>query len=35
MPAYQALLTSGAIWKLVTYIQSLEPPPDVPTESWK
>jgi cytochrome c oxidase cbb3-type subunit III len=35
MPAYGALLSPSAIWKLVTYIQSLEPPPDVPTESWK
>ncbi len=36
MPAYGGLLSSpDAIWKLVTYIQSLPPPGDVPTESWK
>ncbi|HKW41384.1 MAG TPA: c-type cytochrome [Gemmatimonadales bacterium] len=35
MPAYAGLMPPGAIWKVVTYIQSLEPPPDVPTESWK
>lgn len=35
MPAYGSMLPPNAIWKLVTYLQSLEPPPDVPTESWK
>jgi cytochrome c oxidase cbb3-type subunit 3 len=36
MPAYGGLLLSpGAVWKLVTYLQALEPPADVPTERWK
>ncbi len=35
MPAYGGLLPPGAIWKLVTYLQSLEPPANVPTQSWK
>jgi cytochrome c oxidase cbb3-type subunit III len=35
MPAYGGLLPATAIWKLVTYLQSLEPPADVPTESWR
>ena len=35
MPAFGGLLSPDAIWKLVTYLQSLGPPPDLPTESWK
>lgn len=35
MPAYGGLLPAGAIWKLVTYLQSLEPPANVPTQSWR
>ena len=35
MPAYGGLLPPTAIWKLVTYIQSLDPPANVPTESWR
>jgi cytochrome c oxidase cbb3-type subunit 3 len=35
MPAYGGLLPPGAIWKLVTYLQSLEPPANVPTQSWR
>jgi hypothetical protein len=36
MPAYGGLLLSpDAIWKLVTYLQTLPPPEDVPTERWK
>jgi mono/diheme cytochrome c family protein len=36
MPAYGGLLLSAdAVWKLVTYLQSLPPPVDVPTEAWK
>jgi mono/diheme cytochrome c family protein len=35
MPAYGGLLPPGGIWKLVTYLQSLEPPANVPTQSWK
>jgi mono/diheme cytochrome c family protein len=34
MPAYGGALPSDAIWTLVTYIQSLEPPAVVPTQSW-
>jgi mono/diheme cytochrome c family protein len=35
MPAYGGLLlSSDAVWKLVTYLQSLAPPADVPTETW-
>src|SRR5207245_2512025 len=33
MPAYGGMLPPTAIWKLVTYLQSLEPPANVPTES--
>src|SRR5436305_15095241 len=35
MPAYGGMLPPTAIWKLVTYLQSLEPPANVPTESWR
>jgi cytochrome c oxidase cbb3-type subunit 3 len=35
MPAYGGLLQPGAIWKLVIYLRSLEPPADVPTEAWR
>jgi len=36
MPAYGGLLLApDAVWKLVIYIQSLEPPADLPTEAWK
>ena len=35
MPAYGGLLPPGAIWKVVTYLQGLEPPANVPTQSWK
>lgn len=35
MPAFGGIMPAAGIWKLVTYLQSLEPPNDVPTESWK
>lgn len=36
MPAYGGLLRSpDAVWKVVTYLESLEPPANVPTEAWK
>jgi len=35
MPAFGGILSPDAIWKLVTYLQSLEPPADVPTERWR
>ena len=34
MPAYGGLLSSDVVWKLVTYIESLQRPPDLPTEAW-
>lgn len=34
MPAYGGILTAEITWKLVTYLQSLPPPKDIPTESW-
>jgi cytochrome c oxidase cbb3-type subunit 3 len=35
MPAFGGIMPAAGIWKVVTYLQSLEPPNDVPTESWK
>lgn len=35
MPAFGGIMPAAGIWKVVTYLQSLEPPHDVPTESWK
>jgi cytochrome c oxidase cbb3-type subunit 3 len=35
MPAFGGMMSGESIWKLVTYLRSLKPPPDVPTESWK
>lgn len=35
MPAYGGIANTEAVWKLVTYVQSLQPPEDVPTEAWK
>ncbi len=35
MPAFGGIMPAAGIWKLVTYLQSLEAPNDVPTESWK
>jgi cytochrome c oxidase cbb3-type subunit III len=35
MPAFGAALGSEGVWTLVTYLRSLPPPPDVPTESWQ
>lgn len=34
MPAFGGVLQPPMIWRLVAYIKSLEPPKDVPTESW-
>ncbi|SRR5437867_634528 len=34
MPAYGGVLPPEAIWKVVTYLQSLAPREDVPTVSW-
>lgn len=35
MPAFGGIANTEATWKLVTYVQSLQPPEDVPTEAWK
>ncbi len=35
MPAYGGILPEPIVWKLVTYIRSLEPAETVPTETWK
>ncbi len=34
MPAYGGILPPDAIWKVVTYLQSLQPAEDVSTVSW-
>lgn len=34
MPAFGGVLPPEAIWKLVTYLQSLQPKEDNPTVSW-
>ena len=34
MPAYGGILSRDLTWKLVTYLQSLPLPKDVPTEAW-
>jgi len=34
MPAFGGLLEPDVIWSLVTYIQSLPVPANVPTQSW-
>ena len=35
MPAFGGALPPDAIWIIVTYLQSLEPPAAVPTQSWE
>jgi cytochrome c oxidase cbb3-type subunit III len=35
MPAFGGALGVEGVWSLVTYIRSLPPPADVPTESWQ
>ena len=34
MPAFGGALPPQSIWQIVTYIRSLPPPSDLPTESW-
>jgi cytochrome c oxidase cbb3-type subunit 3 len=34
MPAFGGVLGTEGVWTLVTYLHSLPPPADVPTESW-
>jgi cytochrome c oxidase cbb3-type subunit III len=35
MPAFGGALGIEGVWTLVTYIRSLAPPADLPTESWE
>jgi mono/diheme cytochrome c family protein len=35
MPAFGGALGVEGVWTLVTYLRSLPPPPDMPTESWQ
>jgi cytochrome c oxidase cbb3-type subunit III len=35
MPAFGGALGPEGVWSLVTYLRSLAPPPDEPTESWQ
>jgi len=35
MPAYGGILSTGAIWKIVSYIRAQPVPVTVPTESFK
>ena len=35
MPAFGGVLGTDGVWTLVTYIRSLPPPSDLPTESWE
>ena len=34
MPAFGGALGANGVWVLVTYLRSLPPPPNIPTESW-
>lgn len=34
MPAFGGALGANGVWVLVTYLRSLSPPPNIPTESW-
>jgi cytochrome c oxidase cbb3-type subunit 3 len=35
MPAFGGTLGAEGVWTLVTYLRSLPPPPNMPTESWQ
>ncbi len=35
MPAFGGALGPEGVWNLVTYIRTLQPPPNLPTESWE
>ena len=35
MPAFGGVLGAEGVWSLVTYLRSLPPPADLPTESWQ
>lgn len=34
MPAYGGIMSPGAIWKVIAYIQAQPVPATVPTQSW-
>ncbi|MFI5312284.1 MAG: c-type cytochrome [Gemmatimonadales bacterium] len=34
MPAFGGIVTPPLAWKIVTWLKSLPPPKDIPTESW-
>jgi len=35
MPAFGGTLGAEGVWTLVTYLRSLPPPPNLPTQSWR
>ena len=35
MPAFGGTLGAEGVWTLVTYLRSLPPPPNLPTQSWQ
>ena len=35
MPAFGGTLGADGVWTLVTYLRSLAPPPNAPTETWQ
>ena len=35
MPAFGGALGEDGVWQLVTYLRSLPPPPNLPTQSWE
>jgi cytochrome c oxidase cbb3-type subunit III len=35
MPAFGGVLGEDGVWQLVTYLRSLPPPPNLPTQSWE
>jgi cytochrome c oxidase cbb3-type subunit 3 len=35
MPAFGGAVGADGVWTLITYLRSLTPPPNVPTESWE
>jgi mono/diheme cytochrome c family protein len=35
MPAFGGALGAEGVWTLVTYLRSLPPPENLPTQSWE
>jgi len=35
MPGFGGVLGEDGVWQLVTYLRSLAPPPNLPTQSWE